>query len=99
MNDGNLKDEASVSYVSFDQATALIRQAGMGALMVQSDIESAFRLLPVHSDCYHLLGCMVDGLYYYNTYLPMGCLISCNYFDIILLHSWNGWFVLRQGLV
>ncbi|KAM4025867.1 uncharacterized protein ACNLHF_026304 [Anomaloglossus baeobatrachus] len=35
--------------------------------MAKSDIESAFRLLPVHPDCHHLLGWFVDGSYYYDT--------------------------------
>lgn len=80
VNDGISKEDASVSYVSFDRAVALVRQAGVGALMAKSDIESAFRLLPVHTECHHLLGCQVDGLYYYDACLPMGCSISCHFF-------------------
>lgn len=61
VNDGISKDEASVSYVSFYRAVVLVRDAGPGTLLAKSDIESAFRLLPVHPDCFHLLGCMLDG--------------------------------------
>ncbi|XP_069816798.1 uncharacterized protein [Dendropsophus ebraccatus] len=82
VNDGISPEDASVSYVSFDRAVALVRDAGRGALMAKSDIESAFRLLPVHPDCYHLLGCHVEGKFYYDTCLPMGCSISCHYFEM-----------------
>ncbi|XP_069591473.1 uncharacterized protein [Ranitomeya imitator] len=50
--------------------------------MAKSDIESAFRLLPVHPDCHHLLGAKFEDLYYYDTCLPMGCSISCFYFEL-----------------
>ncbi|KAM4019336.1 uncharacterized protein ACNLHF_000032 [Anomaloglossus baeobatrachus] len=82
VNDGISEADASVSYVSFDRAVTLLKEAGPGALMAKSDIESAFRLLPVHPDCYHLLGLSVDGFYYYDTCLPMGCSISCHYFEL-----------------
>ncbi|KAM4034620.1 uncharacterized protein ACNLHF_021282 [Anomaloglossus baeobatrachus] len=91
VNNGIPESDASVTFVSFDKAVALVRQAGPGALMAKSDIESAFRLLPVHLDCYHLLGCFVDGLYYYDTCLPMGCSISCSYFE--LFSSFLEWVV------
>ncbi|KAM4028647.1 uncharacterized protein ACNLHF_023941 [Anomaloglossus baeobatrachus] len=83
VNDGIAKDEVSVSYVSFDRAVALLREAGEGAYMAKSDVESAFRLLPVHPDCYyHLLGCHFGDAFYYDTCLPMGCSISCFYFEL-----------------
>lgn len=82
VNDGIPKEDSSVSYVSFDRAVMLVQRAGVGALMAKSDIESAFRLLPVHPECYHLLGCQVDGCYYYDACLPMGCSISCHYFEL-----------------
>ncbi|CAJ0945005.1 unnamed protein product [Ranitomeya imitator] len=82
VNDGIPSDETAVTYISFDKAVDLIRNAGPGALMAKSDIESAFRLLPVHPDCHHLLGAKFEDLYYYDTCLPMGCSISCFYFEL-----------------
>ncbi|CAJ0964681.1 unnamed protein product [Ranitomeya imitator] len=46
VNDGIPSDETAVTYISFDKAVDLVRNAGPGALMAKSDIESAFRLLP-----------------------------------------------------
>lgn len=91
VNDGISKEDASVSYVSFDRAVMLVREAGAGALLAKSDIESAFRLLPVHPDCHHLLGFQVDGWYYYDACLPMGCSISCHFFK--LFSSFLEWVV------
>ncbi|KAM4021777.1 LOW QUALITY PROTEIN: uncharacterized protein ACNLHF_027092 [Anomaloglossus baeobatrachus] len=91
VNDGIPPEEASVTYASFDKAVELVRAAGPGALLAKSDIEAAFRLLPVHPDCFHLLGCKVNEHYYYDMCLPMGCSISCHYFE--LFSSFLDWVV------
>lgn len=91
VNDGISKEDATVSYVSFDRAVMLVRDAGAGALMAKSDIESAFRLLPVHPECHHLLGCQVDDRFFYDACLPMGCSISCYFFE--LFSSFLEWVV------
>ncbi|CAJ0929866.1 unnamed protein product [Ranitomeya imitator] len=82
VNDGIPDDDTAVTYIPFDRAVEMVRKAGPGALMAKSDIESAFRLLPVHPDCYHLLGAMFEDKYYFDTCLPMGCSISCHYFEM-----------------
>ncbi|XP_066446924.1 uncharacterized protein [Eleutherodactylus coqui] len=82
VNDGITKEQAAVSYASFDRAVYLVRRAGAGAMLAKADIESAFRLLPVHPDCFHLLGCRIEGYYFVDMCLPMGCSISCYYFEV-----------------
>ncbi|CAJ0936584.1 unnamed protein product [Ranitomeya imitator] len=82
MNDGIPEDDTTVTYILFDRAVEMVRKAGPGTLMAKSDIESAFRLLPVHPDCYYLLGAMFEDKYYFDTCLPMGCSISCHYFEM-----------------
>ncbi|KAM9329440.1 uncharacterized protein PAF06_002568 [Gastrophryne carolinensis] len=81
VNDGIDKELSSVSYISFDFALGLVREADPGARMAKTDIESAFRLLPVHPDSLYLLGCFFEGGYYVDRCLPMGCSISCAYFE------------------
>lgn len=54
----------------------MVARAGKGALMAKADIESAFRLLPVHPNDHELLGMKVDGNYYVDKALPMGA--SCS---------------------
>lgn len=48
----------------------MVKRTGSGALLEKSDIESAFRLLPVHPDCYHLLGCIVDDFFIFFILTP-----------------------------
>lgn len=58
------------------------KEKGREALLAKLDIELAFRLLLVHPDCYHLLGYYLVGSYYFDTCLPMGCLILCHYLKL-----------------
>ncbi|KAJ1108553.1 hypothetical protein NDU88_005929 [Pleurodeles waltl] len=71
----------SVKYASLDGALSLLRQLGPGTLMAKADIESAFRPLPVQSDDNHLLGLQFRGKFYYDRCMPMGCSVSCTYFE------------------
>ncbi|XP_075131988.1 integrase/recombinase xerD homolog [Leptodactylus fuscus] len=50
VNDGIDPELCSVVYTSFDVAVAWVRRFGEGALLAKTDIESAFRLLPVHPE-------------------------------------------------
>ncbi|XP_075126878.1 integrase/recombinase xerD homolog [Leptodactylus fuscus] len=50
VNDGIDPVLCSVVYASFDTALSWVRRCGQGALLAKTDIESAFRLLPVHPD-------------------------------------------------
>lgn len=66
VNNAISPDLALLSYTSFDAA----------------DIESALRLLPVHLESQHLLGCFWDGQFFLDRCLPMGCSISCAYYEV-----------------
>lgn len=65
----------------FDRAVAWVRRYGRGSLMAKTDIVAAFRLLPVHLDNLHLLGCFRQGGYL-DRCLTMGCAISCSLFEM-----------------
>ena len=54
---------------------------GSGAHMAKTDVKSAFRIVPIHPEDFHLLGMKLDGLYFYETTLPMGCSMSCAIFE------------------
>lgn len=95
VNDGIDKDESQVHYTSFDKALALLRDAGPDALMAKSDIQSAFRLLLLHQKCFHLLGCLFKGGYYYDRCFPMGCAISCYFFE--LFSSFLEWVIIVES--
>ncbi|XP_066431505.1 uncharacterized protein [Eleutherodactylus coqui] len=81
VNDGIDPELCSVVYTSFDAALHWVRNYGRGALMAKADIESAFRLLPVTQESVRLLGCFWAGSYFADRCLPMGCSISCAYFE------------------
>lgn len=82
VNDGISPDLCSVEYSSFDKAINLVQLCGQGTLLAKTDVESAFRLLPIHPDSYYLLGFHFQGAYFYDKCLPMGCSISCRYFEM-----------------
>ena len=81
VNDGIDKGLCSVNYTSFDKVSQMVFKLGKGALMAKRDIKSAFRLLPIHPNDFHLLGIRVDGKYYVDSMLPMGLSLSCALFE------------------
>ena len=81
VNDHIDPSAASVHYASFDDAVAMVTSLGPEALMAKADIKSAFRLLPVHPIDFDLLGFTIEGLYYFDKCMPMGCSISCATFE------------------
>ncbi len=81
INDGIDRGMCKVNYTSFDVAVRLVVSAGKGALMAKSDIESAFRLLPVHPQDFQLLGIKVGDQYFVDKALPMGASCSPAHFE------------------
>lgn len=72
---------SSVQYSPFDHAISLIQKVGQNALCGKHDIKSAFRLLPIYPGCFDLLGFKLNGYFYIDKMLPMGCSQSCYYFE------------------
>ena len=66
------KEDFSLHYVTIDNAIEGIKRFGHGCFLAKTDIESAFRLIPVHPDDYELLGMYWEGKYYYDKVLPFG---------------------------
>lgn len=77
VNDYIDQDLCSVNYTSMDEVINSIVYLGNKCLMGKMDIKSAFRLLPVHIDDFCLLGFRLQGYYFVDKMLPMGCAISC----------------------
>lgn len=71
----------TVQYQSIDTAIAIIKQLGKGALLAKTDIENAYKQVPIHPEDYELLGFMVDEKFYYDKTLPFGLSYSCNLFE------------------
>jgi hypothetical protein len=82
VNDGILRCYTDVRYATIDTAIAMIKKVGKWCFLAKTDIESAFRLLPVHPDDYPLLGLSSwQDKCYYDKCLPMGCSSSCSLFE------------------
>lgn len=81
INNGIPHELCTVRYQARDQAILHICNMGQGALMAKTDIESAFKLIPIQQTDHELLGFKVEALYYFDKTLPMGASISCNLFE------------------
>jgi hypothetical protein len=81
VNDGISEDNSKVRYSSISDAIAIINSLGRGCYMAKTDVQSAFRLLPVRPSQYHLLGFTWKGKYYHDRCLPMGSSSSCKIFE------------------
>ena len=72
VNDGIEPELCSLSYSSVDEAVRLIREKGTGAQLAKLDLESAYRMIPVHPDDRLLLGMEWKGQLFVDTALPFG---------------------------
>ncbi len=75
VNDGILKELASLSYMSIDDVVAVVLKMGRGT-MLKMDIKQAFRNVPVHPSDRGLLGMQWEGRIYVNKVLPFGVEVS-----------------------
>ena len=79
-------------YATIDDAISIIKEMGPGCYMANMagcDIQSAFRIIPIHPKDLNLLGMQWEGRYYLDRCLPMGLAISCSPFEKFSTR-WNG---------
>jgi hypothetical protein len=81
INDGIDPSLCSVEYAHFDAAIQMVQKMGAGCSLFKVDIQSAFRLLPIHPEDFQLLGMFHDGQFYVDKALPFGCSLSCALFE------------------
>ena len=81
LNDFIDKAQFPLSYVTVDKAIDSIIRLGQGSLLSKVDIAEAFRIIPVASSQWHLLGIHWNGKYYVDTRLTMGGRSSPYIFD------------------
>ena len=72
VNDGIEPELCSLSYASVDSAVAVIMRLGKGSLLAKVDLESAYRIIPIHPDDRMLLGMEWGGSWFVDTALPFG---------------------------
>ncbi|XP_078374065.1 uncharacterized protein LOC144657587 [Oculina patagonica] len=65
-------EDYTLQYITVDNAIHLLLSLGKGAFMSKTDIQSAFRIIPIHPQDWELLGMQWKGLYFFDTVLPFG---------------------------
>ena len=83
VNGGIDQCHKTVKYASLQSAIKVINQLGRGCFMAKADIQSAYRIVPIHPSQHHLLGFKWRNHYYYDKYLPMGMAEACSMFERI----------------
>lgn len=81
INDFICDELSTTQYASFDDAANLLVNLGRHSLMSKTDIEAAFRIIPIYVADHELLGIFWDNSYYYDTCLPFGASSSCAIFE------------------
>ena len=72
VNDGIAPPLCSLRYVTVDDIAAAAAALGHGALITKLDVESAYRIMPVHPDDHPLLGIKWRDVVYIDAMLPFG---------------------------
>ena len=72
VNDYIDRDCYSMQYCRVDDAVNHLCSVGPGAVMAKLDVKHAFRLIPVRSEDWHLLGYQFNDFYYFDIVLPFG---------------------------
>ena len=96
VNDGIPESLCSLKYITIDDAINQVLLLGSGTLMAKIDIQSAFRLLPVHAADRHLLQMKWDNLIFVDTCLPFGLRSAPKLFNI--LADLLQWISQQQGV-
>jgi len=65
---------SSLQYASIGDAIALIKLLGQACCMAKTDIKSAFHIIPIHPDDYHLLGMTWHNSYFFDRVCPWAVL-------------------------
>lgn len=74
-------EEAKVQYDTIYSVIELVKKFGQGCLMAKTDLEDAFRVIPIHPSCFKLLGFSWNDEFYFDRCLPMGARSSCRIFE------------------
>lgn len=61
----------------------MIKDAGRGAWMAKVGITSAFKVMPIHPDFWHLFGIRWHKKFHFSVRLTFGCRNSTNIFDML----------------
>ncbi len=74
-------EEGTVKYNTVDSAIQLIQQAGPGAFLTKTDIEQAYKLIPIHPEDVTALRIRWSQHWLWDVTLPMGSRSGCAIFE------------------
>lgn len=93
VNDGISRDLCSLSYVTVDEVAAYALELGQGAELGKLDIQSAYRIVPVHPDDRPLLGMRWKGAVFLDKALHFGLRSAPKVFNALAdALEWGGSF-------
>ena len=81
INSGIDRQHTTVTYHTVDNAIDIITSLRAPVFLAKTDIEAAFRLIPVKPEDYYLLGFKWKGSFYHDKMLAMGLSASCQVFE------------------
>ena len=84
VNDGISKELSSLSYISVDWVAEQVVQLGRGTLLAKLDIQSAYRIVPVHPDDHRLLEVKWKGQVFVDCALSFGLGLACKIFTALV---------------
>ena len=96
VNEGIDPDLCSLTYTSVDEVAAVAARYPPGALLAKIDIESAYRLVPVHPADRRLLAVEWQGAVYVDPMLPFGLRSAPKIFNAIA--DALEWCLRQQGI-
>ena len=97
VNDGIDPLLCSLSYTSVDEAANAILELGKGVLLAKLDIQSAYRIIPVHPADRWLLGMDWSGGVYVDTVLPFGLQSAPKVFNAVA--DALEWIMQKHGIL
>ena len=81
INSYTSREFTTIQYETLDKVVELVRSCGRIVLIGKAGIQEAFRLIPIRSLDYPLLGFTWKCRYYHDKVLPMGSAVSCQTFE------------------
>ena len=97
VNDGIDPDLCSLSYSTVEQVAAVVATYSQGALLAKIDIESAYRLIPVHPQDRPLQAVEWDGMIYVDPILPFGLRSAPKIFNAVA--DALEWCIRKRGVL
>ena len=96
VNDGIDPALTSLTYITVDSVMQVVQQLGKESLLAKMDIESAYRLVPVHPHDRILQAVEWDGQIYVDPMLPFGLRSAPNFFTAVT--DTLNWCLQRAGI-